>query len=97
MDTKITGELLTKYSIFTPKVHIGMIASGDKFITNSSAHSDLKFTRNDNKTLAVEMEGAAVAQVCDDYKIPYVIIRTISDKADPSFKKDWDNWIRLNY
>jgi adenosylhomocysteine nucleosidase len=94
LDTKITGELLIKYSIFTPKVHTGMIASGDKFISDSSNHSDLKFTRNDNKTLAVEMEGAAVAQVCDDYKIPYVIIRTISDKADHSSHIDFQSFIK---
>jgi len=34
------------------------------------------------ETLAVEMEGGAVAQVCHDYNIPFVVIRTISDKAN---------------
>jgi adenosylhomocysteine nucleosidase len=34
--------------------------------------------------LAVDMEGAAVAQVCKDYNIPFIVIRTISDKADHS-------------
>lgn len=38
---------------------------------------------------AVEMEGAAVAQVCEDYNKPYLIIRTISDKADHSASIDF--------
>ena len=45
--------------------------------------------------LAVEMEGAAVAQVCADYAVPFAAVRTISDRADdtahvdfPQFEKD---------
>ncbi len=34
--------------------------------------------------MAVEMEGAAVAQVCAEYQIPCILIRTISDNADES-------------
>jgi len=32
--------------------------------------------------LCVEMEGAAVAQVCHEYGIPFGVVRTISDSAD---------------
>jgi len=45
--------------------------------------------------LCVEMEGAAVAQVCFEYNIPFSIFRTISDKANdnahidfPAFAKE---------
>lgn len=31
---------------------------------------------------AIEMEGAAVAQVCNELEIPFVVVRSISDKAD---------------
>ena len=39
------------------------------------------------------MEGAAVAQVCEDYNIPYIVIRTISDKADHSAALDFQLFI----
>ncbi|MFX8848456.1 5'-methylthioadenosine/adenosylhomocysteine nucleosidase, partial [Acinetobacter baumannii] len=42
---------------------------------------------------AVEIEGAAVAQVCNDYNIPFVVIRTISDKADHSSEVDFPRFI----
>lgn len=45
------------------------------------------------ETVAVEMEGAAVAQVCQDYAIPLVVIRTISDKADHSSAIDFPRFI----
>lgn len=41
------------------------------------------------KAHAVEMEGAAVAQVCEEYNKPYIIMRTISDKADHSATIDF--------
>ena len=40
----------------------------------------------------VEMEGAAVAQVCHMNTIPHVIIRSVSDKADGSAVADYDKF-----
>ncbi len=65
-----------------PKLYIGTIATGDQFIENVSTHTNL--TVKGMEALAVEMEGAAVAQVCAEYKIPSTLIRIISDKADNS-------------
>ena len=39
--------------------------------------------------LAVEMEGAAVAQVCRDYGVPFAAVRTISDRADDQAHVDF--------
>ena len=39
--------------------------------------------------LAVEMEGAAVAQVCLDYGVPFAAVRTISDRADDAAHGDF--------
>lgn len=88
-----TKETLSSYSIEDPHIYKGVIASGDKFITNPSAHAELNYSADKLQTLAVEMEGAAVAQVCTDYNVPYVIIRTISDKANHSAAIDFQSFI----
>ncbi|MFA5299591.1 MAG: 5'-methylthioadenosine/adenosylhomocysteine nucleosidase [Lutibacter sp.] len=75
------------FDITIPQVVYGDIASGDKFI------SSLKKIKKLNKSLptaiCVEMEGAAVAQVCFEYEIPFSIIRIISDKANDNATIDF--------
>ena len=44
--------------------------------------------------LAVEMEGAAVAQVCAAFGLPYAVVRTISDRADASAHVDFERFVR---
>ena len=44
--------------------------------------------------LCVEMEGAAVAQVCWDYQVPFVAVRTISDRADDTAHIDFPVFVR---
>ena len=44
--------------------------------------------------LAVEMEGAAVAQVCLDYGVPFAAVRTISDRADDDAHVDFPVFIQ---
>ena len=46
------------------------------------------------QALAVEMEGAAVAQVCHDYGIPFAAVRTISDRADDAAHGDFTRFVR---
>ncbi len=57
-------------------VKVGTIASGDIFCTdiNMSTKINKKFN-----ALAVEMEGASIAQVCFLSHIPFLVIRSISD------------------
>ncbi len=71
---------LTKHNIYGLKLVAGDIASGDLFI--SSPEMKQAISSNLPSVVCAEMEGAAVAQVCDDYSIPLVIVRVISDKAD---------------
>ncbi|GIU15399.1 5'-methylthioadenosine/adenosylhomocysteine nucleosidase [Shewanella sp. MBTL60-007] len=70
-----------KDSVGAARVHSGIIATGDQFIADKAVVSMLLQEFN---AIAVEMEGAAVAQVADMFDIPLVVIRTISDKADGS-------------
>ena len=46
------------------------------------------------EALAVEMEGAAVAQVCHDFAIPFAAVRTISDRADDSAHVDFGAFVK---
>jgi len=71
---------LTEHNIFNLKLVAGDIASGDLFI--SSIEMKQAISRNLPSVICAEMEGAAVAQVCDDYGIPLVVVRIISDQSD---------------
>ena len=71
---------------------LGTIASGDQFIAHPEKIEALRAAIPD--LLCVEMEGAAVAQVCHEYGIPYAVIRTISDKADHTATMDFIDFIR---
>jgi adenosylhomocysteine nucleosidase len=68
------------FALSTPRIHRGLIASGDEFIDNALRLDRLKF--DFSELLAVEMEGAAVAQVCFEFGVPFAVIRTISDNAN---------------
>ncbi|MCB0472774.1 MAG: 5'-methylthioadenosine/adenosylhomocysteine nucleosidase, partial [Flavobacteriaceae bacterium] len=68
------------YSIGLPQVFTGNIGSGDRFIATHEAV--VEFNAILPEISCVEMEGAAVAQVCFEYDVPFAIIRIISDKAN---------------
>lgn len=78
------------------RVHEGLIASGDQFVSSRQAsdrlRSELQAAGHD--VLAVEMEGAAVAQACFDYGVPFAAMRTISDRADDSAHVDFSTFVR---
>lgn len=79
-----------------PRVHQGLMASGDQFVTSAEVskalHADLLAAGHE--VLAVEMEGAAVAQVCMDYGVPFAAVRAISDRADEQAVVDFPHFIR---
>jgi adenosylhomocysteine nucleosidase len=88
----IGEKVLAQFGIDTPNLHIGDIASGDQFFANNEQKEQL---HNSLPTiLCVEMEGAAVAQVCHEYSIPFLIIRTISDAADEQSHIDFPLFIK---
>ena len=61
------------------KIHLGIIASGDKFISGKEIKKEINEYFG---AIAVEMEGCAIAQVATKNKIPFVVTRAISDLAD---------------
>jgi len=88
----LSPKILSSFNISQPKLAKGIIASGDQFITNTLEYPN--FTSPEGLASAVEMEGAAVAQICDDHHVPFIIIRTISDKADHSAVIDFQKFIK---
>ena len=63
----------------SPKVVKGVVVTGDSFIASAEKCAELRKKLNAD---AVEMEGAAVAQLCFQRGIGYLVIRSISDNAD---------------
>ena len=73
------------------KEHVfkGTIATGDQFI----ASEDYVYTlREKFDAYACEMEGASIAVVCQNYDVPLVVIRALSDKADGKAHESYDNF-----
>jgi len=75
------------------KLRNGLIASGDQFINNISIINKLSKELKDLS--AVEMEGAAVAQVAIQEKVPFLIIRVISDSADDSASQNFNDFLKV--
>ncbi|MEK8034955.1 5'-methylthioadenosine/adenosylhomocysteine nucleosidase [Ideonella sp. DXS29W] len=69
------------------RVHRGLIVSGDRFVSTSAESQALREALPD--ALAVEMEGAAVAQVCHAFDVPLAVVRSISDRADDTAHIDF--------
>jgi adenosylhomocysteine nucleosidase len=78
-----------------PALHRGLVASGDRFVSGFAEAGALRraLLHAGHDALAVEMEGAAVAQVCLDYRLPFVAVRTISDRADEQAHVDFTAFI----
>lgn len=75
--------------------HTGLVASGDLFVSTAASALGLRdaLRAAGHDVLAVEMEGAAVAQVCSDYGIPFGAVRTISDRADDTAHVDFTRFV----
>ncbi len=70
-----------------PTVVRGTIVTGDQFIMSSDYVDYLYRTFDASCT---EMEGAAVAAVCESFDVPYAVIRCLSDLADDVADVDFD-------
>ena len=98
----------TEYHTFTPDdallkqaqqietdqtLHTGTILTGDQFMTHDKRaryQTLLDHFHGD----AIEMEGAALAHVCTHNQIPFLLLRTISDKANEVASLDFSNFLK---
>ncbi len=84
--------VLTTHGTRTPRVIRGVIITGDVFVASPTKVAELRETF---KADAVEMEGAAVALVCWQQRVPCMVIRSISDKADVGAWEDFERFIKM--
>jgi adenosylhomocysteine nucleosidase len=89
------GQFVQNNSVAQVRIHSGLIASGDRFVSGAAEAQVLQagLKAAGFSPLAVEMEGAAVAQVCFDYGIPFAAVRTISDRADDQAHVDFPTFV----
>jgi adenosylhomocysteine nucleosidase len=80
LSTNVDLQHRARFQLHAPVVHTGLIGSGDEFIHSLERRQALKQALPD--LLATEMEGAAVAQVCFEFGVPFSVMRTISDDAN---------------
>ena len=88
---QMVGEEAVEEFQLTPKLVVGDIASGDQFINSDEKRNEILSLLPDIQ--CVEMEGAAVAQVCLEFGVPFTVIRTISDSADHNARIDFGRFI----
>lgn len=84
-------EAAVRTALHGTRVHRGLVASGDRFVSSAAESRALQAALPD--ALAVEMEGAAFAQVCHDYGVPFAAVRTVSDRADDEAHGDFLSFI----
>ena len=80
------------FRLAQPRVHRGLVASGDQFV-NDRLHLE-GLNQALPGLVAVEMEGAAVAQVCYELGLPCAVLRTISDNANEHAAIDFMRFVK---
>ncbi|HDV7269540.1 TPA: 5'-methylthioadenosine/S-adenosylhomocysteine nucleosidase, partial [Mannheimia haemolytica] len=71
----------------------GLICSGDAFINGNDKINQIR--QNFPNVVAVEMEAAAIAQVCHGFNLPFVIVRAVSDVADKESHLSFEEFLPL--
>ncbi len=73
-----------------PALMVGTIVSGDSFVSNPVT---IKWLQREFGAACTEMEGGAVGFTCHINKIPFVIIRVISDSAGDGAVEQFDTFL----
>ena len=89
---QLPDDVRSAFGLHAPRCHQGLLISGDRFVSTTAESEALR--RELPEALAVEMEGAAFAQVCHDYRVPLAVVRTISDRADDAAHVDFPRFLR---
>ncbi|VFP78693.1 5'-methylthioadenosine/S-adenosylhomocysteine nucleosidase [Candidatus Erwinia haradaeae] len=71
----------------------GLIVSGDTFINGGVLRQHIRNIFP--KAIAVDMESSAIAHVCYQFSIPFIVIRSVSDIADQESPLNFNNFLNL--
>jgi len=74
-----------------PALHVGVVASGDKFVSTRAEAARL---HREFGALCAEMEGAATGYICFRSAVPFVVLRAISDTADNKAPVDFGQFVK---
>ncbi|NIM39707.1 MAG: 5'-methylthioadenosine/adenosylhomocysteine nucleosidase [Hydrogenophaga sp.] len=85
------AEVVQAFGLQGSRVHRGLLVTGDRFVSRTAESEALQ--RDLPDALAVDMESAAVAQVCADFGVPLAVVRTISDRADDAAHVDFPRFL----
>jgi adenosylhomocysteine nucleosidase len=85
-------KIKTDVTIRIPQVITGVVVTGDVFVSSSAQRLQL---RQNLQADAVEMEGAAAAQICWQQSIPCLVVRCLSDIADESADQDYRDFYEI--
>lgn len=91
-DPDLCGQLSACATVLGIRTETGVIASGDQFISSSERKDAIVKTFG---AIACEMEGAAIGQVCYVNRVPFCVLRAISDSADGSSHMDYPTFVGM--
>ncbi|MGN0777354.1 MAG: 5'-methylthioadenosine/adenosylhomocysteine nucleosidase [Candidatus Ventricola sp.] len=91
-DRLLSGQLSACAKVMGIRTATGVIASGDQFVASAERKA---FIVEHFKAIACEMEGAAIGQVCHVNKVPFCVLRAISDSADGSSHMDYPTFVQM--
>ena len=91
-ETEIDEDERRQFRLERPRVHRGLVASGDQFVSSRSHVTRL--ATDLPGLLAVEMEGGAVAQVCFELGVPFAVMRSVSDNANEDAATDFLRFVK---
>lgn len=92
LPAQLPASTVRDFDLHSPRLHQGLLISGDRFVATTAESRALQAELSD--ALAVEMEGAAMAQVCHDLGVPLAVVRTVSDRADDQAPVDFPRFLR---
>ncbi|MCO6541392.1 MAG: 5'-methylthioadenosine/adenosylhomocysteine nucleosidase [Lactobacillus sp.] len=91
-DKKLIAQIVEAGDIVNQQSHVGLIVSGDQFINGEEQVAQI--LQHFPEALSVEMEGAAVGQVATQFKVPFVVIRAMSDVGNEEASVSFDEFVR---